>query len=452
MSCAAAMLYHQNRFAVVKPGSRRRPSSQIFSPATRRFDCRHSHTSIRSRNSQPLATTPCARGSVPVMKVDWTVQVTAGVTVDSGRIAPARASAAMCGVSGPMWRGDRPTTRMTSVGCMGPSTMTRGGAARPSLIDNEQPQIEYQGQSGPRPRRANPVPEPAMTIAARAPVSAVTLLRLGRVSNLPTAWTNVLAGAVIAGGDWRDWRGGAMLAAMSLFYVGGMYLNDYFDRAIDARERPERPIPSGAISARTVATIGFGLLGAVFLATAAMGPVPPAMAALVAGAIVVYDLRHKGNPFAPVVMGACRAFVYGAVAAALTGSIPVAVAVSGVVIGAYVAGLTYAARQESLDKVGNLWPLALLAAPLAVSIGAVRQGSGAIAISVMAAAWIAAAIYLLARRPVTGSVSRAVGWLIAGISLCDAAILASVGAIAPAVAAAAAFLATLVAQKYIAGT
>src|ERR1043166_820611 len=90
MSCAAAMLYHQNRFAVVKPGSRRRPSSQIFSPATRRFDCRHSHTSIRSRNSQPLATTPCARGSVPVMKVDWTVHVTAGVTAGSARSPPAR--------------------------------------------------------------------------------------------------------------------------------------------------------------------------------------------------------------------------------------------------------------------------------------------------------------------------------------------------------------------------
>ena len=42
---------------------------------------------------------------------------------------------------------------------------------------------------------------------------------------------------------------GLVLLAMSLFYVGGMYLNDYFDRAIDARERPERPIPAGDISA-----------------------------------------------------------------------------------------------------------------------------------------------------------------------------------------------------------
>src|SRR5947199_337043 len=69
-----------------------------------------------------------------------------------------------------------------------------------------------------------------MTTAAHASVSLTTLLRLGRVSNLPTVWTNVLAGAVLAGGDWRSWRLGFVLLAMSLFYVGGMYLNDYFDR------------------------------------------------------------------------------------------------------------------------------------------------------------------------------------------------------------------------------
>ena len=35
-----------------------------------------------------------------------------------------------------------------------------------------------------------------------------------------------------------------------MFYIGGMYLNDAFDRDIDARERPERPIPSGHVGAR----------------------------------------------------------------------------------------------------------------------------------------------------------------------------------------------------------
>jgi hypothetical protein len=291
-----------------------------------------------------------------------------------------------------------------------------------------------------------------MTTAAREPVLATTLLRLGRVSNLPSVWTNVLAGAVLSGGDWRNWRLGLMLVAMSAFYVGGMYLNDYFDRTIDGRERPERPIPSGHISAHAVAAIGFCLIGAGAVATAAMGPAAAAMAALLAVSIVAYDLHHKASPFAPVVMGACRALVYGATATALSGGVSIFVAVAAVAIAAFVAGLTYAARQESLDKIGNLWPLALLAAPLLVAIGVFRQGPGAIAVYLLLAVWIAAAVYLLARRPVAGSVSRAVGWLIAGISLCDAAILASTGAIMPALAAIGGFVLTLVAQKYIAGT
>jgi 4-hydroxybenzoate polyprenyltransferase len=291
-----------------------------------------------------------------------------------------------------------------------------------------------------------------MTIATPAAVLPVTLLRLGRVSNLPTVWTNVLAGAVLSGGDWRSWRLGLMLVAMSLFYVGGMYLNDYFDRAIDGRERPERPIPSGHISAHAVAAIGFCLIGAGAIATAAMGPAAAAMAALLAISIVAYDFHHKANPFAPVVMGACRALVFGATATALSGGVSVFVAVAAVAIAAFVAGLTYAARQESLDKIGNLWPLALLVAPMLVAIGVFRQGPGAMAVYLLLAVWIAAAVYLLARRPVAGSVSRAVGWLIAGISLCDAAILASTGAIMPALAAIGGFFLTLVAQKYVPGT
>ena len=125
---------------------------------------------------------------------------------------------------------------------------------------------------------------------------------------------------------------------------------------------------------------------------------------------------------------------------------------SAVAIAAYVAGLTYAARQESLDKIGNLWPLALLVAPMVIAIGVFRHGPGAIAIYFSLGVWIAAAVYLLARRPGVGSVSRVVGWLIAGISLCDAALLASVDAIMPALAAIGGFLVTLVSQKYVAGT
>jgi 4-hydroxybenzoate polyprenyltransferase len=290
-----------------------------------------------------------------------------------------------------------------------------------------------------------------MTMGAVERMSPATLLRLGRISNLPTVWTNVLAGAVLGGGDLRGWRLGLVLLAMSLFYVGGMYLNDYFDRAIDARERPERPIPAGAISPGAVATLGFSLLGAGLLAAAATGWSAVALAALLGAAVIAYDLHHKDNPWAPAVMGACRTLVYCAAAAAVSGGVPLVVVAAGAAMGAYVAGLTYAARQESLDKVGNLWPLVLLAAPMVLALGALHHGVGA-AIYLLPVAATAVAVYLLARRPGAGAVSRAVGLLIAAISLGDAAMLAGFGAVGPALVAIVGFPATLTAQKYIAGT
>ena len=63
-------------------------------------------------------------------------------------------------------------------------------------------------------------------------------LQLGRVSNLPTVWTNVLAGVLLAGGALEPGSFIPLLLAFSLFYEGGMFLNDAFDRKIDARERP----------------------------------------------------------------------------------------------------------------------------------------------------------------------------------------------------------------------
>ncbi len=90
-------------------------------------------------------------------------------------------------------------------------------------------------------------------------------LILGRVSNLPTVWTNMLVGLVLAGGvvggAAADAKTLPLLLALSLFYVGGMYLNDAFDAALDALERPERPIPSGRVGRGTVFALGFAMLG-----------------------------------------------------------------------------------------------------------------------------------------------------------------------------------------------
>jgi 4-hydroxybenzoate polyprenyltransferase len=283
-------------------------------------------------------------------------------------------------------------------------------------------------------------------------MSFTTLLKLGRVSNLPTVWTNVLAGTVLAGGNWQNWRLGLVLLAMSLFYIGGMYLNDYFDRAIDARERPERPISACEISASVVAVIGFALLAGGIMLMAAMGITAALIGGVLGAVIVGYDLHHKANPLSPVIMGACRALVYCSAAAAAVGFVPTVILFAALALMAYVAGLTYAARQESLDKVGNLWPLLLLSAPIVLALAAYRHDMAASVFYAGVVGWICCAVYLLAKRPMAGAVSRAVGWLIAGISLVDAAFLAGVGAIVPALMAVAGFGATLVLQKFIAGT
>ena len=44
-----------------------------------------------------------------------------------------------------------------------------------------------------------------------------TALKLGRVSNLPTVWTNTLAAAVLAGAAIGDWRLWVLFVAMSLY-------------------------------------------------------------------------------------------------------------------------------------------------------------------------------------------------------------------------------------------
>lgn len=254
-----------------------------------------------------------------------------------------------------------------------------------------------------------------------------TLLRLGRVSNLPTVWTNVVAGSVIAGGDDAPGRVAAAALAMTLFYVGGMYLNDFFDREVDARERPGRPIHARQIRAGTVAAIGFALLATGILLMLPFGLLPTVVGVLLAGMIVLYDFWHKANPLSPVVMGACRALVYLGAGAVVAGEIPGALAIGALALASHVAGLTYAAKQESLDRVEHLWPLLMLALPMILAAPALI---GAWPVTVAFALLLGVdgfAVSLLARRPAPGAVPHAVSVLIAAICLVDAVAVATAG-------------------------
>ena len=288
--------------------------------------------------------------------------------------------------------------------------------------------------------------------------SLTPYLLLGRVSNLPTVWTNTLAGATLASAAVAPGRVILLAAAFSLLYTGGMYLNDAFDRKVDARERPERPIPSGRVRAGSVFAIGFGLLGMGILTVAAAALCLPggglgavASGALLAGVITAYDAWHKANPLSPVVMGLCRVLVYLTAALAVASAIGPAVWGGAVVLLSYLIGLTYVAKQENLTEVRHLWPLAFLGAPFLYAWRSLLDaGAGAI-LYLAFLGWVAFAVSLLV-RPRRRDIRRAVVSLIAGISLLDALLIAGAGEPARALWAVAGFALTLAFQRWVPGT
>jgi 4-hydroxybenzoate polyprenyltransferase len=287
----------------------------------------------------------------------------------------------------------------------------------------------------------------------------LTALRLARVSNLPTVWTNAMAGVALAGGDPFGVRTLVLAAALSLFYSGGMFLNDAFDHAIDRRERPQRPIPSGAVSLEGVFAAGFAMLlaGLALVVWAAAGFAPPTtwhgpLAGIgLAAAILFYDWNHKGDPLSPVSMALCRALAYlTAGFAAVTPAEP-GVWTVALVGGCHIVGLTYVARQENLTRLENLWPLAFLAVPLFYGLWLALGSGVGLALSAGLAICVGLALHWLRRRE-PGDVKRAVVTLIAAVALLDGIFLAASGWPAAALVAALAFGLALVLQRFVPGT
>ena len=291
-----------------------------------------------------------------------------------------------------------------------------------------------------------------------APALSVAL-RLGRISNLPTVWTNTLVGVTLAGGASVDARVPLLMVALSLFYIGGMFLNDAFDREFDARTRPDRPIPAGQVTAGTVFGSGFGMLGMGVLLLVAVGYAfvdgtgwrAPVSGLLLAAAVVLYDSYHKNNPLSPLLMGVCRMLVYITAALAISTSLPAALVVAALVLLAYLIGLTYTAKREHLNELGSVWPLAALAVPMIYGVVVALRAPLVWPFLLLLIGWVLYALWLLRRRG-SGDVPRAVVSLIAGIPLVDAVILCGAGAIQLSIVAVAAFLLTLALQRVVPGT
>lgn len=246
-----------------------------------------------------------------------------------------------------------------------------------------------------------------------------TLLDLGRVSNLPTVWTNCLAGWILGGGG-EPKRLALLGVAGSLVYVAGMYLNDAFDARWDAEHKNDRPIPQGLIGRRPVWIMGWAMLMAGLGLFVVMGKEPAIFGALLVFCVLFYDAFHKEISWSPIPMAFCRLFLVLAAAACATDGIDGYTVWCAVVLAWYIVGLSYLAKAESLPGMLRYWPLILLAAPIVLAV-IVNDGEAmekGLVASLILALWILKSLRALlwSNHP---SVGKAVCGLLAGICLVD---------------------------------
>lgn len=283
-------------------------------------------------------------------------------------------------------------------------------------------------------------------------------LRLARISNLPTVWTNILAGVALSHGRLDLALLLALLASASLFYMGGMFLNDAFDAPWDRSFRPERPIPSGQVSRSKVYVAGFCFLALaeVFLVVPLLVAGRAAGVAAVFGLllgllIVLYDAWHKGNPVAPLLIGTCRALLYLIAGAASALTWTRELLEGSCVLILYVAGVAWLARGETVGGALRLWPLALLGPALLYPFARIPSALLLWGLFLLLSAGI---LYAFAPAVKEGRIGPAtIAGLIAAISLLDALFIASAGGNSLWIAAAlGGFLFTVFLQRYVPGT
>lgn len=136
-----------------------------------------------------------------------------------------------------------------------------------------------------------------------------------RPHNIAAAVLSVAVGYILAGGT-EPWPL-LLLAATALATAAGNVINDWFDRDIDAINKPKRPLPSGAVTGRAALGLYLLLLAALAVCAAFLPPAQGAWIALWAVLLHWYSHRLKrrflaGNLLVSLV--AASGFVLGALA------------------------------------------------------------------------------------------------------------------------------------------
>jgi 4-hydroxybenzoate polyprenyltransferase len=255
-----------------------------------------------------------------------------------------------------------------------------------------------------------------------------------------------LAGAASAG--WPagpGWPGGVRSAALPVastcLYWAGMALNDWADRDVDAVERPERPIPSGRVSAGTALAVAGGLtVAGLGIAGLAGGRHSLAVASVLAAAVWAYDLAPKQGPLSVATMASTRGL--DVLLGASAGGWPALqrAAAPAALVALHTAGVTTLSRGEVHGGSASV-AKGCVAATAAVTAGSTaralttgtlgRWGVASQLVSLALTGWYAAGVLraqvAAVRTPDAATVRRATGIGIRGLVPLQSAALAAAG-------------------------
>jgi len=260
-------------------------------------------------------------------------------------------------------------------------------------------------------------------------------LQLIRPPNLPTVPGDPVAGFLLASLALTPVRStGALLPAMSalLLYMAGLILNDVADYREDLADRPQRPLPSGQVELRgaTIVGLGLALIGLALAALCSLSTL--VVSVLLWTLIVAYNFFFKRFLiFGCINMGLCRgvSLLMGASALgfACLRSTPVLLGAASLVL--YVSTVTFlAARETEQIAFGLLRWLPLLALlPVSVLFQSLENATlRAILLTLGAGAWVWWHCRSLSGTPTPQVLGKAVGGLIRGLLLIQAAFCATV--------------------------
>lgn len=212
---------------------------------------------------------------------------------------------------------------------------------------------------------------PADTSPVRSRGRLGAFVRLLRLPSVATVPGDVLVGAAWAQ-DAEEPVPVALPLASSLLYLGGMALNDWADREVDAIERPRRPIPAGEIAPSVAFASAAALTGSALLVIACERQSGKRWTGVaLAGAVWLYDLRAKDTASGPWTMSLARTLDV------MLGARSRAAAPAACVVGAHALLITRVSAKEAQGGDQRLVVQALAsvaATTLAATMLVIRRG------------------------------------------------------------------------------